>query len=149
MTNDYNSIAGFYDVLSKLIFQKSIINAQKFLLQYIPANSNVLIVGGGTGWILEAVADLHQSNINITYIEKSARMIALSKKRNYNKNNVEFVNEAVEDFVSDKKFDVIFTAFLSRLLSTGHENLLKSLIFYLIILKLTKSKLFSASLTNF
>ena len=112
MTNDYNSIAGIYDVLSKLIFQKSIINAQKFLLQYIPANSNILIVGGGTGWILEAIADLRSKNIQITYVEKSARMISLSKRRHYKKNTVDFVNEAIEDFTTEKIFNVIFTAFV-------------------------------------
>ncbi len=112
MTNNYNAIAGFYDGLSKLVFQKSIVDAQKFLVRYIPANSNILIVGGGTGWILEAIANLHQSNISITYVEKSAKMIALSKKRNYKSNTVEFINEAIEDFVTNKMFDVIFTAFV-------------------------------------
>ena len=112
MTNNYNSVAGIYDVLSKLVFQKSIVNAQKFLLKYIPVNSNILIVGGGTGWILEAIAELHQENINITYVEKSAKMIALSEKRNFKNNTVEFVNEAIENFITDKIFDVIITAFV-------------------------------------
>ncbi len=112
MTNDYNSIAGVYDLLSKLIFQQSIIKAQKFLVAYIPVNCSILIVGGGTGWILELIADMHQSNINITYVEKSAEMIALSKKRNYKSNAVEFVHSGIEDFISDRKFDIIFTAFV-------------------------------------
>jgi ubiquinone/menaquinone biosynthesis C-methylase UbiE len=112
MGNNYNSIANIYDVLSRLVFGKSIVNTQIFLLKYIPENSKVLIVGGGTGWVLSALSKIHDKGIEITYVEKSAKMIELSKQRNTMHNSVEFINKGIEEFSTEKKFDVVFTAFL-------------------------------------
>lgn len=111
MGNNYNAIAGVYDFLSRLIFQKSIVNTQIFLLYHIPPKSKVLIVGGGTGWILESLANIYESGIEITYLEKSEKMISLSKKRKIKNNTIEFINAGAEDFSTEKKFDVILTAF--------------------------------------
>ncbi len=112
MGNNYNSIANIYDVLSRLVFGKSIMNAQIFLLKYVPENSKVLIVGGGTGWVLSALSEIYDKGIEITYVEKSVKMIELSKQKNIQRNSVEFINEGIEEFSTEKKFDVIFTAFL-------------------------------------
>ena len=112
MGNNYNSIANIYDVLSRIVFGKSIMKAQIFLLKYIPGNSRVLIVGGGTGWILSELSKMYEKGIEITYVEKSAKMIALSKQKNIQHNSVEFINAGIEEFSTGKKFDIIFTAFL-------------------------------------
>jgi ubiquinone/menaquinone biosynthesis C-methylase UbiE len=112
MPNNYNGIARFYDFLSRLIFQRTIVEAQVGLLKQIPANSSVLIVGGGTGWVLEELAKIHSKGIEITYVEKSGEMIKLAKKKNYKKNKVEFIHQGIEEYIADKKFDVILTAFL-------------------------------------
>jgi ubiquinone/menaquinone biosynthesis C-methylase UbiE len=110
--NNYNKIAGIYDFLSRVVFQKSIINAQKFLLQHILPNSKILIVGGGTGWILEELSKMYNEGIEITYVEKSRQMIALSKQKNTQHNTVEFINKGIEEYSTGKKFDAVFTAFL-------------------------------------
>jgi ubiquinone/menaquinone biosynthesis C-methylase UbiE len=112
MGNNYNSIANIYDFLSRFVFGKSIVKAQIFLLKHIPVNSKVLIVGGGTGWILEELSKIHDEGIEITYVEKSAKMIELSKQKNTKNNSVEFINKGIEEFSTEEKFDVIFTAFL-------------------------------------
>jgi ubiquinone/menaquinone biosynthesis C-methylase UbiE len=112
MGNNYNSIANIYDVLSRVVFGKSIVNAQIFLLNHIAENSRVLIVGGGTGWILAALSKIHDKGIKITYVEKSAKMIELSKQQNIQRNSIDFINEGIEEFSTGKKFDVVFTAFL-------------------------------------
>ncbi len=52
MAANYNNSAWFYDSLAGLVYGKALVKAQVYLLQYIPADSNILIVGGGTGWIL-------------------------------------------------------------------------------------------------
>lgn len=111
MTNNYNAVARFYDFLSYLIFKHTMIDAQVFLLKQIPAYSNVLIAGGGTGRIFEELSKLQDKNITITYVDKSVKMIDLSKKRNYKNFTVEFINKAAEDFITNRKFDVVFTAF--------------------------------------
>lgn len=111
MPNNYNGIAKFYDVLSRIVFGRSIIKAQQYLIQLISENNKVLIVGGGTGWILEEISKLHKKNITIVYVEKSAAMIALAKKRNYKNISLTFIEAAIESCNLTKQFDVILTAF--------------------------------------
>lgn len=112
MNNNYDKIANHYDTLSRLVFFRSQVNAQINQLQYIPKNSSVLIAGGGTGWILEEIAKVHQGGLKIIYVEISAKMIALSQKRNYQNNHVDFINLGIEDFKTDEDFDIILTPFL-------------------------------------
>ncbi|GAA4209142.1 hypothetical protein GCM10022289_34180 [Pedobacter jeongneungensis] len=112
MNNNYDKIANHYDTLSRLVFFKSQVNAQVSQLKYIPKNSSVLIVGGGTGWILEEIAKIYSGGLKIVYVEISAKMIALSQKRNCKNNQVEFVNLGIESFETDIVFDVILTPFL-------------------------------------
>jgi ubiquinone/menaquinone biosynthesis C-methylase UbiE len=110
--NNYDKIAGVYDLFSRLIFFKTQVKAQTDQLTFIPANSNILIVGGGTGWILEEIAKIHSKSLSITYIEISAKMIRLARKRNVKHNNVKFINCAIEAFNGIEHYDVIHTAFL-------------------------------------
>lgn len=112
MNNNYDKIANHYDTLSRLVFFKSQVNAQINQLQYLPKDSSVLIVGGGTGWILEEIAKIYPSGLKLVYVEISAKMIALSQKRNCKNNQVEFVNVGIEVFRTDTLFDVILTPFL-------------------------------------
>jgi len=112
MNNNYDKIANHYDTLSRLVFFKSQVNAQINQLQYLPKDSSVLIVGGGTGWILEEIAKIYPSGLKIVYVEISAKMIALSKKRDCKNNQIKFVHLGIEDFGVDIVFDVILTPFL-------------------------------------
>lgn len=110
--NNYDIIANQYDRLSRLVFFKAQVNAQINQLKYIKKNSSILIVGGGTGWILDEISKIYPSGLNIIYVEISVKMIALSKVRNYLDNQVEFVNQAIEDYQTTQNFDVILTPFL-------------------------------------
>lgn len=112
MANNYNSIARFYDVISRIVYQKSIVKAQVFLIQFIADNDKVLIVGGGTGWILEEISKLNKQNISVVYVEKSAAMIALAKKRNYKNIHLHFIEQGIEDYNSSQTFNIIITPFL-------------------------------------
>lgn len=94
------------------MFFKSQVNAQIDQLKFIPKGSTILLVGGGTGWILEEIAKFIPIGLSIIYVELSAKMIALSKVRNFGRNKVEFVNAGIEEFETDIKFDVILTPFL-------------------------------------
>jgi ubiquinone/menaquinone biosynthesis C-methylase UbiE len=112
MTNNYDHIANYYDRLSRMVFFKSQVNAQIDQLKYIPKDSTVLIVGGGTGWILEELAKVQPAGLHIVYVEISANMIALSRNRNPGAHRVDFINQGIEDFSSSMSFDVILTPFL-------------------------------------
>ena len=122
--NNYDTIAGQYDFLSRLVFGKAQVRAQADLLPYVMAGSRVLIVGGGTGWILEELAARYPSGLRITYVEISGKMIALAKKRDAGRNEIVFVHAPVEafgtqegfdrqaGFVRDERYDAILTGFL-------------------------------------
>ena len=112
MSANYDTIASNYDWLSRLIFGKALINAQLHLLAYIQDDSHVLIVGGGTGWILEELVFLEKKGLNIDYVESSAEMMILSKKRKCGPNQVQFIQMPIESYVSNSSYDVIITPFL-------------------------------------
>ncbi|WP_295717484.1 class I SAM-dependent methyltransferase [Mucilaginibacter sp.] len=112
MAASFNNSAWFYDGLSRLVYGKAIIKAQLYLISFIKPGSNILIVGGGTGWILDELTKLQPSGLQITYVEVAADMMALSRKRNTNGNKVVFINDAVENVNIAQQFDVAITPFL-------------------------------------
>ena len=112
LKRSYDTIAWFYDRLSRLVYGSTLVKAQQFLLQAIPANSQILIVGGGTGWVLDEISKVHPSGLHITYIDASAKMIVLAKKRNVGSNKITFITSLVEDAPLAGRYDVILTPFL-------------------------------------
>ncbi len=111
-TNNYDAISGSYDVLSRTIFLNAQVNAQVEQLEHIKAGASVLIVGGGTGWILEEITKIHREGLDIIYVELSEKMLARAKRRDYGSNQVEFVHSDIETYACPHEFDVIHTAFL-------------------------------------
>lgn len=112
MSANYDNSAWFYDRLSRLVYGKALIRSQVYLLKYISANGKILIAGGGTGWILEEIAKIQPSGLQITYVEISSKMMVLSRKRNTGDNKIIFINEPVEDTKENELFDVVITPFL-------------------------------------
>ncbi len=112
MPANFNNAALFYDRLSRLVYGRAVIDAQIYLLQFIPATAKILIVGGGTGWILDEITKIHPSGLNISYVEVSANMMALSKKRNAGANKVVFIHDAIENISLSDDFGVVVTPFL-------------------------------------
>lgn len=120
MAGNYDNSASFYDALSRLVFGRALVNAQVYLLPYIPQNANVLVIGGGTGWILDEITRIHPSGLNITYVEISANMMALSSKRNIGGNKVVFINKAIQQAELSPSFDVVITPFLFDNFTEAH-----------------------------
>lgn len=110
--NNFNTIAPLYDGLSNLVFGSKIRKAQVNSLSFILPGSKVLITGGGTGWILDELAKIFPSGLDITYLDKSPKMIELSKKRNMASNKITFMCSDVEDTnLNQQEYDVILTPF--------------------------------------
>ena len=112
MAANFNNSAWFYDRLSRLIYGNALVKAQVWLLNHIPENSNVLIVGGGTGWILEEIAKIYPTGLQVTYVEVAPAMIAQSKNRDTGGNEVIFINNAIEHLKFATSFNVVITPFL-------------------------------------
>lgn len=110
--NNYDAVAPFYDTLSRLVFGKAQVHAQAEQLKHIPASARILIVGGGTGWILEEITKIHAADLQITYVEISEQMLVMAKAKNTGSNELRFVHSAIEEFHTTGTFDLILTAFL-------------------------------------
>lgn len=123
MKANYNVIAPFYDNLSRLIYRNAIVNAQKLLVDAIPANSAILIIGGGTGWILEEISKKHPAGLQITYVDISEKMIALARPRNTGSNNVVFLNNDIQDVAINDMFDIVITPFILDNFATATLNI--------------------------
>ena len=123
MKGNYNTIAPFYDLLSRIVFGNAIIQSQRFLINAIPAGSSILIIGGGTGYILEEISKKFSKGLWIYYIDISEKMIALSKRKNIGDNQIVFINQSVVDVLLSQNFTVVITPFL---LDNFKENSVKT-----------------------
>ncbi len=109
---NYNPVARYYDKLSRLVFGNNLLEAQSYFLDRIPPGSKVLIVGGGTGQILEEITRLQPSGLHITYIDSSTKMTDIARCKNITNNKVIFITAPVETTNFEYTFDVIITPFL-------------------------------------
>lgn len=94
--------------MAKLVFMGKIRKAQREFINVIKDDSKVLIIGGGTGWILEDI--MKTATPSITYIEASIKMVARAEKRKYPNGQIEFINEAYTG-QNLGEFDFIMTPF--------------------------------------
>jgi ubiquinone/menaquinone biosynthesis C-methylase UbiE len=112
MAANYDNAAWFYERLSKLVFGQAQVKAQEYFLNQIKPQSEILIIGGGTGQILESLSRLYPSGLIITYAEISANMISLSRKRKVSQNQVDFITGDIGAINFKQTYDVVITAFL-------------------------------------
>lgn len=119
----FDRVGWSYDFLAFLVFGNTLKKAQSAFLDHIPANSRILLIGGGSGWLLKQIL-LHCSIANLVYIEASSRMLSLSQR------NVRSLDTASQvDFrlgnerliLPSDRFDVVITPFFLDLFS--HQRL--------------------------
>lgn len=110
--NNYDAVSSYYDRLGHLVFAGALMRSQCYFLPLIPAGARVLLVGGGSGKLLEKMSDVHPSGLTLVYVEISEQMLASARKRNLRGNRVEFVQVSIEDYPLTERFDVVITPFL-------------------------------------
>jgi ubiquinone/menaquinone biosynthesis C-methylase UbiE len=107
--NAYDRIAPVYDVLAGMVFGGSISKAQRWQIDFIPPGAAILVLGGGTGWLLEGI--LREGHPGpVTYLEASRAMIDLARKRRGTK-KVQFIHGTMVDIPKDAVYDVIIANF--------------------------------------
>jgi len=111
MKRSYDTIAGVYDILAGIFIGKALRDAQIYLVQYIPAGAKVLIVGGGTGWILEEITRMYSKGLQIDYLDISANMISKASKRNVEQNNVRFIKQSAVENFEGNNYNIILSPF--------------------------------------
>jgi tRNA (cmo5U34)-methyltransferase len=77
----FDRVAWFYDALAGLVFGPAQRNTQLAALAGLPAGApHLLILGGGTGWVLAEVLR-RRPDATILYLEASPRMLARARAR--------------------------------------------------------------------
>ncbi len=120
--NNFDRIAPVYDLLAGIVFGKSIRRAQTLFLKEIPQGGHVLVLGGGTGWLLAELLSLNP-NCKVVYIDASLKMVEMAKKKAEGSNNVFFVHGTENSVPRGIEFDAIITHFYLDLF--GQESCTK------------------------
>ncbi|MDQ3392539.1 MAG: class I SAM-dependent methyltransferase [Bacteroidota bacterium] len=113
-SNDFDAVAPIYDFLANLIFQKNIFHSQLIYITKIPANAEILIIGGGTGKIVNEILKVNPQ-VKITYVESSKKMLKISISRidKADRAKIDFLHGDENSLLSFNKasFDIIITNF--------------------------------------
>lgn len=116
---NFNSLAGSYDLLKRVVFGNRIEEAAMYFLEDLPENSRILIVGGGTGQVLKQFRPSHQ----ITYLELSGAMIRIAEKVD-TRATVMFTEADLLTWSPKEKFDIIITPFLLDCFTETHLHVI-------------------------
>lgn len=118
--NSFDRIAWAYDSLAHLVFFGAIKRAQLSLLHKIPKNANLLIIGGGSGWILTELDRLGIS-ISVDYIEASGQMLKKTQQHQpFNHIKVSFIHGTQESIPVNAFYDVVITNFFLDVFSPAN-----------------------------
>lgn len=113
----YDRIAWCYDALAGLVFGPALRNAQRAALAGLPAGApHVLILGGGTGWVLTEVLR-RQPAATVLYVEASTKMLARTRARLVREYpavvaQVDFRHGTHDALRPDESFDAVVTFFV-------------------------------------
>lgn len=127
--NGFDRLSRYYDTLTSIVFRGRLHDAQRFYLKEIPHDATVLMIGGGTGWLLKELLDLNPG-CHIHYIDASAAMVTMAKKKIDQKHShrVVFVTGTEDSIPRHLTFDVVVTHFFLDLFSrTKLPNVIQKL----------------------
>lgn len=112
MRSGFDLLASSYDSLAYLIFGRSIRTSQCVFINEIDDEASILILGGGTGWILNDIFE-KKPKVRITFVDNSSAMIDKAKSTVKKQwiDNVNFIQGTYHSMILRKKYNVIFTAF--------------------------------------
>lgn len=105
----YDWLAPYYDKLASLFVGEQIQQAQLKMLSHLSARKKLLILGGGTGWILPHLFRVNP-NLEIHYVDISEKMIARARVCAGNNSLIEFIH-GNETCVPDRDYDSVLTHF--------------------------------------
>ncbi len=109
LLNSYNNIATIYGWAARLMFGSTIFNAQNILINQLPKEGKLLVIGGGNGEILPLIFN-HAPLLQIEYLESSSKMIELAKN-NMCKGQIVRFNHSNNFKVFNCEFKSVFCAF--------------------------------------
>lgn len=102
------------------MFGKTLDHAQKFPLDFIEPDVSVLILGGGSGELLNTLLQKHPT-VSVDYIDLSPNMIELAKRKTGNPLSVNFIT-GTEQNIPSRTYTVVITNFYLDLFSDKRLN---------------------------
>lgn len=111
---NFDWVAPIYDALSFVVFGQKLQRAQTVFLGCVPPGASVLMVGGGTGQLLEHLLVQRRPG-HVLFLETSVRMLALASRRIVQKaalGTVEFRLGDETNLSTDDRFEVLLTPFV-------------------------------------
>ena len=99
---NYNHLAWIYDWLAKIVFGNNQEIAKQAFLTHIPDKAKVLIVGGGTGKIIDYLRDLNKQLV-VDFVEPSANMMIRAKKREVSHLQINFYRRSILETDTSQK----------------------------------------------
>lgn len=102
----FDRVAWIYDQLAGLVFGSQWGQVQQAPVGNLAGKSRVLIVGGGTGLLLDALRDVEK----IVFLELSEKMITRSRNRGSHL-QVDYVHADFFEWETSEKFDAIVMPF--------------------------------------
>ena len=117
----FDFLVPFYDVLARLFIGKSIIISQLYFLKRFKECNHLLIVGGGSGWLLDFLCR-ECPDVSIDYIDVSTGMLNRAKKRLRDNHRINFI-QGTEDDIPDRLYDGVITNFYLDMFDEKSLNL--------------------------
>jgi len=121
MPSNFNLIAPVYDQLAFFVFGNNLTEAKKAFIRLIPENSRILLMGGGTGMILNFILEKNPS-VSIDFVEPSSRMTAIAKKSLSEKflGRINFINGDENSIPEGVQYDVCTSFFVMDCFVQAH-----------------------------
>jgi tRNA (cmo5U34)-methyltransferase len=104
----FDRLAPVYDVLARIVIGSGIRKSQLHFLNHLTTKNKLLILGGGTGWILPFILETNPT-LQIDYIDTSPKMIELARGR-VKDSSVRFI-VGTEENIPDIEYDCVITNF--------------------------------------
>ncbi len=114
MSKGFDNVAKFYDLMATIVFGKQLRNAQLHFISEIPPYSTIFIIGGGTGWLLNAI--LRNLEVKeIIYIDASQKMLELTYEKNHQEaqfSKVKLIHGTEKNIKDYTEIDFLITPFI-------------------------------------
>ena len=107
----FDGIAPFYDALSRLVFGNSLREAQAHWLGSVPKKADILVLGGGSGWLLSRILAVCDPQ-TVLYIDASPVMISLARTKVNNDSRVDFRVGTETAIRASDRVHILFTPFV-------------------------------------
>lgn len=108
LSRGYSQLAPLYDILAKAFIGQRIQESQLNFLHHLATKRKLLLLGGGTGWILPAIERVNPV-LEIHYVDASPGMISRARK-NAALLNIRWICGTEAD-IPDRDYDCVMTNF--------------------------------------